>query len=80
MSRAPIRIGRKKLPKIVGTAGITTRNTMMMPCTVKRVLYVRGSTMVGPGAINSRRITSPSTTPTAKNAVMAARYRMPIRL
>ena len=35
MSFPPIRMGRKKLPKIVGMAGITTRNIIMTPWSVK---------------------------------------------
>ncbi len=33
-SLAPIISGSTKLPRIAGTAGISTKNTIMMPCIV----------------------------------------------
>jgi hypothetical protein len=38
MSWAPTSRGRKKLPRMAGTAGMTTRKIWMMPCRVNRAL------------------------------------------
>ena len=37
-SLAPIISGRTKLPRMAGTAGISTKNTIAMPCIVNSLL------------------------------------------
>ena len=37
-SLAPIISGSTKLPRMAGTAGISTKNTIMMPCIVNSLL------------------------------------------
>ena len=46
--------------------GMMNRKIIMMPCSVKNVLYVCGSTMVFPGVSISRRIRTPKTTAMGK--------------
>jgi hypothetical protein len=72
-SLAPIWIGRKKFPNTVGMAGMTTRKIIMIPCNVKRELYVWGFIMGPPGAIISRRMKNPRTTPLKKKPMTKTR-------
>ncbi len=69
-----------KFPKTAGSPGMMKRKIIMIPCSVKSVLYVCGSTMVFPGVSISSRIRKPNRTATAKNTIMATKYSRPMRL
>ena len=79
MSRPPIRIGRKKLPKIVGMPGMTTRKIMMIPWSVNVALYC-WALKIAPGMMRLDLMSSPRVTPTEKKIRSAKRYWTPIRL
>ena len=79
-SFAPIRRGRMKFPNTAGRPGMMKRKIIMIPWSVKNVLYVCGSMMVLPGVSISRRIRNPNVTARRKNTDIETRYSSPIRL
>ena len=73
-------MGRKKLPKIAGIAGITKRKIMITPCSVKRELYISGPIMVLPADMSSVRNNMPKIMARISQKMMAQNYIRPRRL
>ena len=67
-SFAPIMIGIAKLPRMAGTAGMRTKNTMATPCMVNIRLYMSADMTSPCGVINSSRIMA-AKTPPSMNAI-----------
>jgi hypothetical protein len=79
-SFAPIIIGRKKFPKTAGIAGIRKKNTMIIPCCEKTLLYVPVSSKSLCGVKSSKRIVAAYRPPRKKNTDTAIRYIIAMRL
>lgn len=72
MSSPPMRMGRKKLPKMVGIPGMTTRKIMMIPCRVNIALYAWPLRKVLSGDSIWMRISTPRITAMVKKLSTAA--------
>ena len=72
--------GSTKLPNPDGMAGIMKRKIIVMPWSVKSLLYAFGDMIVGPGVRSSMRTSIAKMPPTRKKSVTAARNITPTRL
>ena len=73
MSSPPMRMGRKKFPKIVGMPGMTTRKIMMIPCRVNIGCRAAPERNVLSGESIWMRMRTPRITATVKKLSTATR-------